>query len=151
HSFLDKDRVGIWGWSGGGASTLDAMTRYPDIYKTGISVAPISDARLYDSIYQERYLGLPEEGEDAYYLGSAVNYAHQLKGNLLIIHGTGDDNVHYQNLEYMTNKLIELNKPFEMMSYPMRAHGIRKGDNTQLHLFTHITKYLNEHLPAGGR
>jgi dipeptidyl-peptidase-4 len=151
YDFLDADRVGIWGWSGGGSSTMDAMTRYPDIYKTGIAVAGISDLRLYDSIYQERYLGLPEGGEDAYYLGSAINYADQLKGNLLLIHGTGDDNVHYQNLEYMANKLIELNKPFEMMSYPMRAHGISAGKNTQLHLFTHITRYLHEHLPAGGK
>ncbi len=149
HSFLDAERVGVWGWSGGGASTFDAMTRYPEIYKTGIAVAGISDLRLYDSVYQERYLGLPEGGEDAYYKGSAINFAHQFKGNMLIVHGTGDDNVHYQNLEYMTNKLIELNKPFQMMSYPMRAHGISEGDNTQLHLFSLMTDYLEEHLPAG--
>ena len=139
----------MWGWSGGGSSTFDAMTRYPEIYKTGIAVAGISDLHLYDSVYQERYLGLPEGGEDAYYKGSAINFAHQFKGNMLIIHGTGDDNVHYQNLEYMTNKLIELNKPFQMMSYPMRAHGISAGENTQLHLFSLMTDYLEEHLPAG--
>ncbi len=151
HDFLDADRVGIWGWSGGGSSTLDAMTRYPDIYKTGIQVAGVTDLRLYDSIYQERYLGLPEKGEDAYYKGSSINYVDQLKGNLLIIHGTGDDNVHYQNLEYLIDELIEHNKPFEMMSYPMRAHGIRAGKNTQQHLFSHMTRYLREHLPAGGK
>ena len=151
HSFIDKDRVGVWGWSGGGSSTLDAMGKHAGIYHVGMAVAAVTDLHLYDTIYQERYTGLPQGGEDAYYKGSAINYIHQMEGDLLIIHGTGDDNVHYQNQDQLIDKLIEHNKQFQMMSYPMRAHGIRAGKNTREHLYTLMTDYLTEHLPAGGK
>lgn len=147
--FVDKDRIGIWGWSGGGSATLNALFRYPDIYHTGMSVAPVPDQRLYDTIYQERYNGLPQEDPEVYKNGSPITYAENLQGNLLIVHGTGDDNVHYQGTERLINKLIEFNKPFTMMAYPNRSHGIYEGRNTSLHLRELLTRYLQENLPAG--
>lgn len=147
-NFLDPERVGVWGWSGGGSETLQLMFRYPEIYKTGMSVAPVSDERLYDTIYQERYMGLP--GSDSTYEKcSAVYQAKNLKGNLLIVHGTGDDNVHYQNTERVVNELIKYNKQFQMMAYPNRSHGIYEGEGTTLHLYNLLTNYLYTHLPAG--
>lgn len=147
--FLDTSRVAVWGWSGGGSGTLDLLFRYPDIYKTGMSVAPVTDQRYYDSIYQERYMGTPQDNTEAYEQGSPITYAEKLKGNLLIVHGSGDDNVHFQNTEALVNKLISLNKPFTMMDYPNRSHGIYEGKNTSLHLFNLLTRYLKEHEPAG--
>lgn len=151
-SYLDASRVGIWGWSGGGVSTLNAMFRYPDIYKMGMAVAPVPDQRFYDTIYTERYMGLPSDnnGED-YKQSSPITWANGLKGDLLIVHGTGDDNVHYQGTEVLINKLIELNKPFDMMAYPNRTHSISEGEGTTIHLFSLLTRYLNNHLPAGAR
>lgn len=151
YDFVDADRIGIWGWSGGGAATLNALFRYPDLYHTGMAVAPVGNLRLYDTIYQERYTGLPEESPDNYDLGSPVTYAHQLKGNLLMVHGTGDDNVHYQNTEVVINKLIEHNLPFTMMAYPNRSHGINEGKNTSRHVFELLTRYLLANLEAGGK
>jgi dipeptidyl-peptidase 4 len=150
--YLDASRVGIWGWSGGGVSTLNAMFRYPDIYKMGMAVAPVPDQRFYDTIYTERYMGLPQDnnGED-YKLSSPITFADGLKGDLLIVHGTGDDNVHYQGTEVLINKLIELNKPFQMMAYPNRTHGIFEGEGTTLHLYSLLTRYLKEHLPADAK
>jgi dipeptidyl-peptidase-4 len=145
--YVDPDRIGIWGRSGGGAMTLNAMFRYPDLYKTGMSVAPVTNQQLYNSIYQERYMGLPQDNADGYEKGSPVTFAHQLKGNLLLVHGTGDDNVHYQNTEMLVNELIKHNKPFTMMSYPNRSHGIREGKNTSLHLYNLLTQYLKKNLP----
>ncbi|MTI31055.1 S9 family peptidase [Xanthovirga aplysinae] len=147
--FIDKDRLAIWGHSGGGAMTLNALFRYPDIYKTGMSVAPVTDQRLYDNIYQERYMGLLSENADGYKNGSPITYAKDLKGNLLLVHGTGDDNVHYQNSERLINELIRHNKPFSMMAYPNRSHGIFEGENTTLHLRTLLTNYLKANLEAG--
>lgn len=147
--YLDPKRVGIWGWSGGGSSTLQAMFKYPDLYTTGISIAPVAVQRLYDTIYQERYMGLPGDNVDGYIQGSAINFAHQLKGNLLIIHGTGDDNCHYQGTEMLINELIRHDKPFTMMAYPNRSHGIYEGDGTTLHLRHLMTRYLRKHLPPG--
>lgn len=147
--YVDPDRIGIWGRSGGGAMTLNAMFRYPDLYKTGMSVAPVTNHRLYNSIYQERYMGLPQDNVEGYEKGSPVTFAHQLKGNLLLVHGTGDDNVHYQNTEMLINELIKHNKSFTMMSYPNRSHGIREGKNTSLHLFKLLTQYLKKNLPLG--
>jgi len=147
--YVDPDRIGVWGWSGGGAMTLNAMFRYPDLYRTGMSVAPVTNQRLYNSIYQERYMGLPEDNVEGYEKGSPVTFAHQLKGNLLLVHGTGDDNVHYQNTEMLINELIKHNKSFTMMSYPNRSHGIREGKNTSLHLFELLTQYLKKNLPPG--
>jgi dipeptidyl-peptidase 4 len=149
--YVDRTRVGIWGWSGGGSSTLNALFRYPDIYHTGMAVAPVPDLRYYDTIYQERYTGHPATSPEAYEQGSPITFAHQLKGNLLLVHGTGDDNVHYQGTEALINKLIEHGKQFSMMAYPNRSHGIFEGPGTTRHVFGLLTKYLEEHLPAGGR
>jgi len=145
-SYVDPARIGIWGWSGGGSSTLNAMFRYPDIYETGVSVAPVPDIRYYDTIYQERYCGLPQDHPEEYKQSSPITFAGQLKGNLLIIHGTGDDNVHYQGTEELINALIAANKQFSMMSYPNRSHGIFEGRGTQQHLFGLMTKYVKERL-----
>jgi dipeptidyl-peptidase-4 len=134
NSFLDSSRVGIWGWSGGGQMTLNCMFRYPETYKTGLAVAFVSDQKLYDATYQERYMGLLADNAEGYHDGSPLYYAANLKGKLMIIHGTGDDNVHYQSFEMLVNELIKNNKLFDMMSYPMRSHGINERENTSLHL-----------------
>ena len=147
--YLDKDRVGVWGWSGGGSMTLNAILKYPDLYKTAIAVAPVANQRYYDTIYQERYMGLPGDNVEGFREGSPINFAHQLKGNLLLIHGTGDDNCHYQGTEALINELIRYNKPFTMMAYPNRSHGIYEGPNTTLHLRELMTRYLNQNLPPG--
>lgn len=147
-SYIDADRIGVWGWSGGGAMTLNAMFRYPDLYTTGIAIASPVDQHLYNSIYQERYMGLPGKNVQGYTQGSPINFAQNLEGNLLIVHGTGDDNVHYQNLEQLADRLIHYNKPFSMMAYPDRRHGIEQKPNTRLHLFTLMTSYLHRHLPV---
>jgi dipeptidyl-peptidase-4 len=149
--YIDAERVGVWGWSGGGSMTLNAMFRYPDLYKTGISVASVPDQRLYDTIYQERYMGLPDDNADGYTKGSPITFAKDLRGRLLIVHGTGDDNVHYQGFERLVNELVANNKAFTMMAYPNRSHGIYEGRGTTLHLYTLFTRFLNENLPPGGR
>lgn len=152
HDWLDAGRVGIWGWSGGGSSSLDAIFRFPDLYQTAIAVAPVPDRRLYDSIYEERYMGLPKDNAVGYKDGSPITHAAGLKGNLLIIHGTGDDNVHYQGVEKLMNELIALNKPFSVMPYPNRDHSINTGKGTSRHLYDLMTSYLRKHLPvASGR
>ncbi len=147
HPFADGNRIAVWGWSGGGSMSLNLIFQYPDIYHTAMSVAPITDLRLYDTIYQERYMGLPTDNEEVYLKGSAITYASQLKGNLLIVHGTGDDNVHYQGTEKLINELIKHNKPFTMMAYPNRSHGIREGKNTRRHLYELLTRFLMENMP----
>jgi len=147
--FIDSDRTAVWGWSGGGSMTLNQMFRYPDIYKTGISVAPVSNQLVYDNIYQERYMGLPQENKEDFIKGSPITYAKDLEGDLLLVHGTADDNVHYQSAELLINELIKHNKQFDMMSYPNRSHGIHEGDNTTRHLYTKMTQYLLEHVPVG--
>jgi dipeptidyl-peptidase-4 len=153
HEYLDPARVAIWGWSGGGSSTLQAMFRYPDVYHVGMAVAPVPDQRLYDTIYQERYMGLPtgSAGEERYRLASPINQAEGLKGHLLIVHGSGDDNVHYQGTERLVNRLVQLDKPFDFMAYPNRSHCICEGRGTTLHVYSLLTRYLLEHLPAGPR
>jgi dipeptidyl-peptidase 4 len=110
-------------------------------------VAPVPDERLYDTIYQERYMGLPQENEAAYREGSAITFADSLRGNLLVVHGSGDDNVHYQNTESLVNSLVKANKQFTMMEYPNRNHGIF-GGNTQRHLFELLTRYLGDNLAS---
>ncbi len=144
--YLDPARVGVWGWSGGGSMTLNAMFRYPDLYKTGIAVAFVSDQRLYDTIYQERYMGLPKDNEEGFKNGSPITFASGLKGNLLIIHGTGDDNVHYQSFERLVNELVGNRKRFTMMAYPNRSHGIFEGKNTTIHLYELMTRFLRDNL-----
>ena len=150
-SFVDLDRVAVWGWSGGGTNTLNLIFRSPDLYKVGMAVAPVPDQRLYDSIYQERYMGLPQDNVEGYKQGSAINFAAGLKGHLLIVHGSGDDNVHYQGTELLVNKLIELGKPFDFMTYPDRTHSISEGPGTTVHLYHLLARYLTDHLPAGPR
>jgi len=148
-NFVDPERVAVWGWSGGGTATLNLMFQYPEIYKTGIAIAAVGNLLIYDNIYQERYLGLPQENMDAYVQGSAITYAKNLKGNLLYIHGTGDDNVHYQNAEMLVNELIKYNKHFQFMPYPNRTHSIREGEGTWEHLQTLFTSYLKKYCPPG--
>jgi dipeptidyl-peptidase 4 len=147
--YIDPDRIGIWGWSGGGSMSLNAIFKFPDLYKTAIAVAPVSNQRYYDTIYQERYMGLPGDNVDGFTQGSPINFAHQLKGNLLVIHGTGDDNCHYQATEALINELIRHNRPFTMMAYPNRSHAISEGRNTTLHLRELMTRYLEQNLPPG--
>lgn len=149
HPFLDASRVGIWGWSGGGTNTLNGMFRHPDVYKVGVSVAPVPDQQLYDTIYQERYMGLPHSNPEGYRASAAINHAEGLQGRLLIVHGTGDDNVHYQGTERLINRLVELGKPFDMMAYPNRTHAIAEGAGTSLHLHKLIARYFVDHLGAG--
>ena len=148
-SFIDPTRVGIWGWSGGGSMSLNAIFRYPDLYQTAVAIAFISDQKLYDTIYQERYMGLPEGNPDGFRDGSPITYADRLKGNLMIIHGTGDDNCHYQSCERLINRLVALNKPFSMLAYPNRTHSISEGQGTSRHLYESMTRYLVEHLKPG--
>ena len=151
HSYLDGDRVGVWGWSGGGTNTLNAMFRFPDLYKVGVSVAPVPDQRLYDTIYQERYMGLPQENVEGYRVGSAINFAEGLQGKLLLIHGSGDDNVHVQGTEKLINRLIELGKPFDSMIYPNRSHSISEGTGTTAHVYKLIARYFVQNLAPGAR
>ena len=149
--FIDPERVAVWGWSGGGSATLNLMFQYPEIYKTGIAIAAVANQLTYDNIYQERYMGLPKENKEDFINGSPISYAKNLEGNLLYIHGTGDDNVHYQNAELLLNELIKNNKQFQFMPYPNRTHGISEGEGTRKHLATLYTNYLKLHCPPGGR
>lgn len=146
--FIDKSNVGIWGHSGGGSMTLNMLFRYPRLYKAGVSQAPVTDQRLYDAIYQERYSGLLDEYADAYTESSPITHAKNLQGALLLVHGTGDDNVHYQGSERLINKLIQHNKSFRFMSYPNRRHAIadKEKDGTELHLGTMRAEFFKEHL-----
>lgn len=151
YKFVDPSRIGIWGWSGGGSMTLNMMFRHPEIYKTGMSIAPVANQRYYDTIYQERYMGLPQDNAEGYKLGSPITFADKLQGHLLLVHGTGDDNVHYQNSEALINALVAANLPFNLMSYPNRTHSISEGPNTSRHLYELLTRYLRENLPPGPR
>ena len=149
-SFVDKTRVAVWGWSGGGSATLNLMFQYPEIYKTGIAIAAVANQLTYDNIYQERYMGLPQDNMDDFVNGSPISHAKNLKGNLLYIHGTGDDNVHYQNAEMLLNELIKHNRQFQFMPYPNRTHSISEGEGTNWHLSSLYTYYLKKNCPPGG-
>jgi dipeptidyl-peptidase-4 len=151
--FIDSSRVAVWGWSGGGSTTLNLLFQYPEIYKTGIAVAAVGYQLTYDNIYQERYMGVPTDaaGRAVFIKGSPVTNAKNLQGNLLYIHGTGDDNVHYNNAELLINELVKYNKQFQLMAYPNRTHSISEGPGTTKHLQALFTKYLKEHCPPGGR
>jgi dipeptidyl-peptidase-4 len=149
--FVDSSRIAVHGWSGGGSATLNLMFQYPDIYKTGIAIAPVADELLYDNIYQERYMGLPQENREDFVNNSPLHYAKNLRGNLLIVHGTGDDNVHYKGTEELINELVRYDKKFQIMVYPNRTHAISEGEGTRLHLSHLFTDYLREHCPGGGR
>lgn len=150
-TFIDTARVAVWGWSGGGSATLNLLFQYPDIYKTGISIAPVADQLCYDNIYQERYMGLPQENKEDFVAGSPITYAKNLQGNLLLIHGTGDDNVHFQNTERLVNELVKYNKQFQYMAYPNRTHGIYEGEGTTTHLVSLYSNFLKMYCPSGGR
>lgn len=150
-SFVDTSRVAVHGWSGGGSTTLNLLFQYAEIYKTGIAIASVPDQLLYDNIYQERYMGLPQENKEPFIKGSPITYAKNLRGNLLLIHGTGDDNVHYQGAERLINELVKNGKQFQMMSYPNRTHGISEGAGTSAHLSQLFTQYLRTHCPGGAR
>ncbi|MDP6903424.1 MAG: S9 family peptidase [Verrucomicrobiota bacterium] len=147
--YLDASQVGVWGWSGGGSMTLNALFRYPDLYRVGISIAPVPNQRLYDTIYQERYMGLPKDNAEGYKNGSPITFAKNLKGKLLLVHGTTDDNVHYQGMAKLIDELVANKKQFEMLAYPNRSHSIREGRNTTLHLRTAMTDFLRRTLPSG--
>lgn len=149
--YVDSSRMGIWGWSGGGVSTLHALFRYPDVWSLGIAVAPVPDVSLYDTIYTEKYRGLPKDNPEAYQGDSAISFAKNLKGSLLIIHGTGDDNVHYQGTERLIDELVKHNKPFTVMPYPNRSHGIFEGQGTTRHLYELMIRFLTTNMPPGGR
>jgi dipeptidyl-peptidase 4 len=149
--FVDPQRIAVWGWSGGGSMTLNQMFRYPDIYQVGISVAPVTDQHFYDTIYQERYMGLPQDNEEDYRRGSPVTHAAGLRGKLLIVHGSGDDNVHYKGTEVLANVLIAAGKQFTMMEYPNRRHDISQGEGTTRHLYELLTRFLEENMRPGPR
>jgi dipeptidyl-peptidase-4 len=151
--FVDSSRVAVHGWSGGGSTTLNLLFQYPEIYKTGIAVAAVGWQLSYDNIYQERYMGVPvdDASREPFIKGSPVTYAKNLRGHLLYMHGTGDDNVHYRNAELLINELIKYNRQFQLMSFPNRSHGIFEGEGTTLFLRTMFTNYLKQYCPPGGR
>ncbi len=149
--YMDKSRVAVWGWSGGGSSTLNLLFRYPEIFQTGVAIAAVANQLFYDNIYQERYMGLPQENREDFIKGSPITHVQGLKGNLLYIHGTGDDNVHYSNAEVLINELVKYNKQFQLMSYPNRTHSISEGEGTFKHLVTLYTQFIRAHCAPGAR
>jgi len=150
-AYVDLSRVGIWGWSGGGSNTLNALFRKPDLYHLGIAVAPKPQPHLYNAWFQEIFMRTREENPEGYRTSAPINYAEGLKGHLLIVHGTGETNTHLQITEGLVDRLIELGKRFDYMSYPNRDHGLREGLGTPVHLRLLMTRYLIEHLPPGPR
>jgi len=147
--YIDSSRIAVWGWSGGGSATQNLLFQYPEIYKTGVAVAGVANQLTYDNLYQERYMGLPQEDKSGFIKGSPITYAKNLKGNLLLIHGTGDDNVHYSNMEMLVNELVKYGKQFQMMSYPNRTHSISEGPGTFNHLSQLYTDYIRKNCPGG--
>lgn len=144
--YIDKERIGIWGWSYGGYVSSLVLFKGADFFKTGIAVAPVTTWRYYDTIYTERYLQRPQDNPAGYDDNSPITHAGSLKGNFLLIHGTGDDNVHFQNTVNLQNALIAEGKQFRSFYYPDRAHGIRKGKKTRSHLYGMMTDFLLESL-----
>ncbi len=144
--WLDPERVAVWGWSGGGTMTLHLLFRHPELFAAGLAVAPVPDARLYDSIYQERFLGLPGDNPVGYDEASPIQSAQGLEDPLLLVHGSGDDNVHFQGSERLIDRLVALGKPFDLMVYPNRTHAIAEGEGTSLHVHSLLARYLTEHL-----
>jgi len=151
HPYVDAARIGMWGHSGGGSATLNELFRHPGRLAAGVSIAPMADQTLYDSIYQERYMGLPADNAKGYRDGSPVTFADGLADPLLLIHGSGDDNVHFQATEMLVNKLVALGKPFDFMDYPNRTHDIAEGPGTLQHRFTLMMRFFEEHVPPGPR
>jgi dipeptidyl-peptidase-4 len=149
--YIDKERVAVWGWSGGGSSTLHLLFQYPKLFTAGVSIAPVTNLLNYDNIYTERYMGLPQENMEDFVKGSALTYAKNLQSSLLLIHGTGDDNVHYSNAEQLINELIKQHKQFEVMTYPNRSHSIVEGEGTREHLSTLYTNFIRRVCPPGAK
>lgn len=150
-AWMDPARQAVWGWSGGGAMTLNLLFRCPDLFAAGMSVAPVTDISLYDTIYQERYCGDPRQVPEVYRQCSPITFAKDLQGALLLVHGTGDDNVHYQNSERLVDELIAHDKRFEFLAYPGRTHSIGEGRGTRRHLYGSLADFLRRRVPAGPR
>jgi len=146
--FVDASRVGSWGLSGGGSMSLNALFRHPDLYRAAIAAAPVADQTLYNTIYQERYMGLPADNAAGYRDGSPITHAGKMRGNLLLIHGTGDDNCHYQATERLMEELIARGKRFNVLPYPNRSHALREGRNTDQHLMDTMTRFLRDNLQS---
>jgi dipeptidyl-peptidase-4 len=144
-AFVDPARIGIWGWSYGGFMSLNSIFQHPDVFKTAIAVAPVTHWKFYDTIYTERYMGLPQQNGAGYDKGSPITYVRGLRGNLLVVHGSGDDNVHYQNTEVLVDSLVAAQRPFQLMVYPNRTHGIFGGGATE-HLYALLTSYIEKNL-----
>ncbi len=151
YPFVDESRVGIWGWSGGGSNTLNALFRKPDTYHVGIAVVPKPQPQYYNAGYQEIYMRTPEVNPEGYRTCAPITYAEGLRGDLLIIVGTGETNTHVEITEGLVDRLIELGKRFDYFAYPNRDHGLREGRGTKVHLRMLIIRYLVEHLPPGPR
>lgn len=151
HTWMDAERLAIWGWSGGGAMTLNMLFRHPGLFDAGMSVAPVTDISLYDTIYQERYCGDPREVPEVYKNCSPITFAKNLQDHLLLVHGTGDDNVHFQNSERLFDELVAHDKMFEYLAYPSRSHGISEGRGTRRHLYGSLSNFLGRRVPAGRR
>jgi dipeptidyl-peptidase-4 len=148
-SFVDSDRIGIWGWSYGGYMTLEALFNRGDVFKAGVSVAPVTDWRLYDSIYTERYMKLPKDNEEGYKTSAPLNDVDGYKGRLLLMHGDADDNVHMQNAVALVRKLINTGKDFDYMVYPQKEHGI-SGSADRLFLYTKMSQFFDRNLKTAG-
>ncbi len=144
--YINSKEIGIWGWSFGGHMSTNCLLKGNDVFKMAIAVAPVTSWRFYDSIYTERFMRTPQENPSGYDENSPINYADKLKGKFLLVHGSGDDNVHFQNAMRLTNALIEANKPFDFAVYPDRTHGIYEGKNTRLHLYEKMTRFIEENL-----
>ncbi len=144
-SYVDSTRIGVFGWSYGGFMSLNGLFQAPDVYSMAIAVAPVTHWKFYDNIYTERYNGLPQDNKSGYDAGSPLSYVDRMRGRLLLVHGTGDDNVHYQNSEALINALVQADKQFDLMSYPNRNHGIF-GGNTTLHLRQRLTDFIDQTL-----
>ena len=142
---VDKERVGAWGWSGGGYFTCLMLTKNGSHFKAGVSIAPVTDFRLYDTIYTERFMGLPKDNVAGYDSTSVLTYIGNTQGNLLVMHGTGDDNVHSQNTTYLAEEFIKAGKSLEVFYYPNTDHGINRG-NSRLHLYTKMYDHFRKHL-----
>ena len=145
-SYIDSNEIGIWGWSYGGFMSSNCLLKGNDVFKMAIAVAPVTSWRFYDSVYTERYMQTPQENPSGYDENSPLNFANLLNGKFLLVHGSGDDNVHFQNSMRMSNALIEANKPFDQAIYPDRTHGIYRGKNTRLHLYNKMTTFIKENL-----
>ena len=144
-SYIDANRIGIWGWSYGGFMSSNCLFQAADTFKMAIAVAPVTSWRFYDSVYTERYMQTPQENASGYDNNSPITHVDKLKGDFLLIHGSGDDNVHVQNTMRMVEALIQADKQFEWMVYPDKNHGIY-GGNTRLHLYKKMTKFIKDNL-----